>query len=119
MAAMRRWIANPQSYDGELRDILAKRNKSADLISPEEYQKIEIVDRFAALLVRLIDHNPEQLEEDRRWLVEQSFDRYWIHTIYSTRPELKTYLRDHWERVMREIEKYREARNSRPATSAM
>jgi hypothetical protein len=119
MARVRKWIANPESYKTELFPVLQKRAVSRDQVSASDYDVLELVDRFGALLARFIDQNLEELSADKRWLVERAFDDYWLNTIFTERPDLQTYLESHWPRVMQKVSAQRAERLKRPAEQGL
>ena len=114
MAIVRKWIANPNAYRDELVPVLERRAISPDLVSAVEYDALETVDRFCALLSRILEHNPEALSADHVWMIESTFDIYWINTVMADRPGLHTYMKAHWPRLMQQIEQQRAARAKRP-----
>jgi hypothetical protein len=118
MAKVRKWIANPAAYRNELLPILQRRAVSPEQVTAEEYDSLETVDRFCALLETTFAHNPEALSDDHQWMIESTFDVYWMNTVMADRPDLKAYMEAHWPRLMMHIEEQRARRAARPKAVA-
>ena len=98
MEKVRSWIACDEAYK-EVRPILAKRveafsssGNQAPVISVDEYKLIELIDRFAALLMGYTRIAPADHPAHRK-VRQHLYDSYWTRQISrSRRPELRAYL---------------------------
>ena len=99
MEKVRSWIASDEAYK-EVQPILAKRvqnfaftNADAPAITIEEYKSLELIDRFAALLIGYNSISPTEHLLHRQ-AKQRFYDSYWIIQISETRrPEMHAYLK--------------------------
>jgi hypothetical protein len=89
---------------------LQKRAASPDQVSADEYDTLETVDHFFALLETTLAHNPESLSAVHLWMIESTFDIYWMNTVMADRPDLGAYMVAHWPRLTKLIEDQRARR---------
>lgn len=86
MAKARKWIANPTAYRSELLPVLQKRAVSPGEVTPQEYDVLETVDRFCAMLETTVAHNAEVLSADHQWMIDTAFGSYWVKYRFKRTP---------------------------------
>lgn len=97
---VREWIALDASY-ADVRDAFAKRNKG-ESVTATEYEKLEKVDKFAALLLAY-----KQVSPTDWWHKKASrrlFDEYWLRQLTrAKRPELREYFERYYEELVSDL----------------
>lgn len=74
-ATVREWLACQQSY-WEVAPILKKRRDSPLEVTPQDYSKLENLDKFLNLMSRIVNNNPEFQKQGRVW--RDLFLKYWL-----------------------------------------
>jgi len=64
-------------------------------LSATENQIIESLDKFCALLSRVVSFNKARLRKEESDLWHSLYEEYWIRKLYS-RPEIEIYVRKYW-----------------------
>lgn len=94
MAIVRKWIACDEAYE-EIRPILLNRLNHKQ-VSKEDYDKLEMIDKFGAFMVRATKIIPLKMtNEQLRTLHALHYD-YWLQKCIKDRTELADYLREFW-----------------------
>lgn len=103
ISKVRRWITSDDEYT-VLRDVLRERLKNeANTLSAQENEVIESLDKFLALILRVISFNKGKMNRDQRELWSALYENFWVRKIYS-RPEIKEYVQKYWTYLYRSTE---------------
>lgn len=107
METVRRWIACDQAYTEEIRPILLKRlgnlpipTATATNLTPDEYKKLETLDRFAAVLTAYTQISPPTSIRHNN-IKYRVFDDYWLkRATEQNRPEMNTYFKSFYPELI-------------------
>lgn len=107
METVRRWIACDQAYTEEIRPILLKRlgnlpipTATATNLTPDEYKKLETLDRFAAVLTAYAQISPPTSIRHNN-IKYRIFDEYWLKSATEkNRPEMHTYFKSFYPELI-------------------
>lgn len=94
MSQVRSWLACEAAYE-EIRCTLEKR-VGGDKVNAQEYQVLESIDRFCALLMQMLMMIPKSKEQEH--LYRQFIDRFWLQRIRE-KPPLLVYARQLWPQL--------------------
>lgn len=116
IAQVRSWICCDEAYRTQLRDILAKRLKGQ--VTTEEYEVLEKLDRFFALMLRIVYVQVRPVSDEQAKLITGLGYDWWLRSALE-RFEVSEYARKKWEGVYKWVsnrDKSRSAGNPmRPA----
>ncbi|AEF04866.1 hypothetical protein [Alteromonas naphthalenivorans] len=96
MSKVRCWIACDGSYKKELLPVLRARLDGE--IEAEQYAKLDTVDRFCAVLLRLVNVGSTDMDKLQRETWESLGYHYWLYKV-KQRSELSRYIENHWEHL--------------------
>jgi hypothetical protein len=95
ISEVRRWIASDKEYEALARVLRERLEHSSNRLDKEANQKLELLDKFMALLFRVASFNKDKMDKDQRALWSQMFETFWLKRTH-TRPELTEYMRKYW-----------------------
>lgn len=105
MAKMRKCIASEEEY-AQLEVILRKRLSSVtNLMSSDENDVLEKVDKFCALMIRIISFGERDMDRQQRDLYDPLFT-YWTDAVIK-RDALMKYIALYWESLDQRLRKHR------------
>ncbi len=87
-AKVRAWLCCDEAYKKELEPVLAKRLSGQ--VSIEEYLVIEKLDKFFALMLRVVYMHSEGMNLEQQTLFKSLNYYWWLHKV-KTRIEIKDY----------------------------
>ena len=96
MAEVRKWISNDEAFR-EIEPILSAR--AAGQVPAKDYNVLEQIDRFCALLARVATLSRKPMNEEQLMLWHKSYYSYWL-TKAAERQVLKHYVQTHWEDLL-------------------
>lgn len=96
IAEVRRWIANSEAYE-KIKPTIAKRLKGE--VSSSEYETLEKIDQFCALMTRLSRIRLTAMDESQKTLWTQIYYENWLDKCFE-RKELAAYMNEHWKRLV-------------------
>ena len=91
MTRVRAWLACDASYK-EIEPILVKR-LALGKIEVNEYEILESIDRFCALMMQMLQMIPRSTDQER--LYRQLIDRYWLQKLRARQP-FRGYVTTYW-----------------------
>lgn len=100
IAEVRSWIACDAAYE-KVRPTLGQRFKGE--VAVEEYWILERVDRFCALIIQIVQLNPEKGNSEQKKYYSELYDRYWFDKV-RTRRELWKYVEKFWRTLHSSVE---------------
>ncbi len=94
---VRRWITNDEEYK-DIKDVLDKRMEGGDnnSMSTEDNDKIEKIDRFCSIMMRVKYFGQMEMTDQQRDLYNDTYKNFWAKKI-SQRPEFKKYIDKFWK----------------------
>jgi hypothetical protein len=95
MAHVRAWIACDDAYQ-EVKALLEQRKNGG--VTKEDYKYLDKIDKFCALMLRIIDMDARPTTKRQRKLWQDLYFNFWVDKM-SEREELATYVRKYWDRI--------------------
>jgi hypothetical protein len=94
---VRRWITNDEEYK-DIKSMLDKRMEGGDnnSMSIEENDKIEKIDRFCSIMMRVKYFGQMEMTDHQRNLYNDTYKNFWVIKI-SQRSELRKYIDKFWK----------------------
>jgi hypothetical protein len=103
MAKMRKYLASEEEY-AKLEAILTKRLASQlNTVSSEDNDVLDLVDRFCALMIRILSFGEVSTAPRQRALYQPVFN-YWVTTILG-RKQLMAYIERYWSPLLTRLER--------------
>jgi hypothetical protein len=98
MARVRCWLCCDEAYERELLPILTKR-LTDNQVSTEHYERLETLDRFCALMLRLGNIKESSIKKSNMSLLQRnSFKNlnydWWLNRVSNHRPEIFNYIKE-------------------------
>ena len=95
---VRRWIVSNKLYNKEVKPVLAQRiEKGYNDLDEDGSMKIDMIDKFMSLIIRLETLEESTRTKRQRALVERFlFSKNWKEKV-SARPELREYIATSWK----------------------
>ena len=105
IAEVREWISNDKSYNSEIKELLNTRNSRLECdIDSNDYIKLEKIDRFCSLLVRVRSFGVEiKMTPSQKELWGKLLYEFWIGRMRN-RPELMQYVSIHWQQLQDDVD---------------
>lgn len=99
IALVRKWITSEEEYK-IINEILSKRLECPDnLLSSDDNDKLEKIDRFCSIIVRITSFSKSEMNEAQKELWNRMFGDFWFDKIKS-RTELVDYAKIYWPRLL-------------------
>jgi hypothetical protein len=98
ISQVRRWIVSNKLYDEVLKPVLAQRiEKGYNDLDEDGSMKIDMIDKFMSLIIRLETLEESTRTKGQRALIERFlFSKHWKDKARS-RPELREYIATSWK----------------------
>jgi hypothetical protein len=96
ITSVRNFITNDVAYS-DIKPILEKRlTADTNTLDREENKKIELIDKFCALLIRVkLSESSQRLKKPQLDLWNETYRDPWIARV-KTRPALQNYMNKYW-----------------------
>ncbi len=96
LAKVRAWLCSNEAYESELLPVLEERK--AKTAGTEAHTKLEALDKYCALLVR-VHHLPTSLMTEDQLVAYKALGYDWWMYKTTLRREISEYIKDHWRNL--------------------
>lgn len=111
IATVRQWITNDHEYVSIEKILNARLSENSILLDNEASAKLESIDRFCSLMVRITFFGKLAMTEHQKDLWNIIYGGFWI-TIMHKRNTLMLYIYKFWPGMLENSENYRENRSA-------
>jgi hypothetical protein len=102
---VRAWIANDSEYDDLLGTLSARLDGNGNAnLTADDYKKLEKLDKFCSLLVRIIHLHNYRISEEQRVILGRIYYNYWVSNL-SSREKMSQYINKFWPELLNDAKR--------------